>query len=111
VEGEGGDTRFFAQSVKLLSSGGSDENEATPPKGLRIRLRDSQVDTLDALETLLCKLRETPHLHAGIIELSAPLGDDREARWRLRGQWAIDPDVRKALKANGSIEMIEEIAA
>lgn len=111
VEGEGGDTRFFAQSVKLLSGEGGKEKEAAPPKGLRIRLRDASVSTLDELEALLCKLRDTPHLQSGIIELCAPLGADREAAWRLQGQWAIDPNIRKAMKANKSIELIEEIAA
>ncbi|MEM7729718.1 MAG: DNA polymerase III subunit alpha [Pseudomonadota bacterium] len=111
VEGEGGDTRFFAQSVRLLSSSDARGDDAPPPKGLRIRLRNSEAETLDELETLLCKLRDTPHLHSGVIELAAPLEGDREARWLLKGHWAIDPDVRKALKANRSIETIEEIAA
>ncbi|MGB3456394.1 MAG: DNA polymerase III subunit alpha [Litorimonas sp.] len=111
VEGEGGDTRFFAQSVRLLSAKAGDRSDAPPPKGLRIRLRNSSPQTLDELETLLCKLRDTPHLHSGVIELTAPLGEDREARWQLQGNWAIDPNVRKALKANRVIETIEEIAA
>ena len=111
VEGEGGETRFFAQSVKLLSGEMSKASEDLPPKGLRIRLRDAELSTLDELEALLTKLRNTPHLQSGIIELCAPLGDHREASWRLQGQWAIDPNIRKAMKANKAIAVIEEIAA
>lgn len=111
VEGEGGDMRFFAQSVQLLSGSGSDKDDTSPPRGLRIRLRDVDANTLDELEAMLCKLRDAPHLQSGVIELSAPLTPDREARWQLQGRWAIDPDIRKALKANQSIETIEEIAA
>ena len=111
VEGEGGDTRFFAQSVQLLSASTSDMDDLAPPKGLRIRLRNAEATTLDELEAMLCKLRDAPHLHSGVIELSVPLTPEREARWRLKGRWAIDLDIRKALKANQSIETIEEIAA
>jgi hypothetical protein len=60
---------------------------------------------------MLRKLRDAPHLISGVIELSGPLSATREACWQLRGNWAIDPDIRKALKANGAIETIEEIAA
>jgi DNA polymerase-3 subunit alpha len=112
VEGEGSDTRFFAQSVRLISGQSDQKDEQSgAPVGLHIRLRNAEVSTLDALEALLCRLRDTPHLHSGIIELSAPLGANREARWRLSGRWAIDPNIRKAMKANGAIEIIEEIAA
>lgn len=111
AEGEEGDLRYFAQSVRLLSGSVGAGAEASPPKGLRIRLRDATVETLDELESMLCKLRDAPHLHTGMIELSAPLTDDREALWRLQGTWAIDPNIRKALKANRAIELIEEIAA
>ncbi|WP_298912302.1 DNA polymerase III subunit alpha [uncultured Algimonas sp.] len=111
VEGEGGDTRFFAQSVRLLSGSSRSVDEVAPPKGLRIRLRNAEAETLDELEAMLCKLRDTPHLQSGLIELAAPLSDAREARWRLQGNWAIDPEIRKALKANRAVETIEEIAA
>lgn len=112
VEGEGGDIRFFAQSVQLLDGSSSTKNIPTePPKGLRIRLRNVDVTTLDELEAMLSKLREAPHLHSGIIELSGPITENREARWQLKGNWAIDPDICKALKANRAIETIEEIAA
>ncbi|GLQ20284.1 DNA polymerase III subunit alpha [Algimonas porphyrae] len=111
VEGEGGDVRFFAQSVSLLSGSDRSETGTAPPRGLRIRLRDARAETLDELEAMLCKLRDAPHLQSGVIELSAPLTPEREARWQLSGSWAIDPGIRKALKANRAIETIEEIAA
>ena len=109
VEGDGGDMRFFAQSVQLLSS--AKEEEAAPPAGLRIRLRNADVATLDELEALLTKLRDTPHLHSGTIELSVPLTAKREAKWRLQGRWAIDPAIQKAIKANRAVETIVEVAA
>lgn len=111
VEGEDGDLRYFAQTVRLISGSSSGSDDRLPPKGLRIRLRDVESSTLNELEAMLCKLRDAPHLVSGIIELSGPLSDAREARWQLQGSWAIDPNIRKALKANGSIETIEEIAA
>ena len=109
VEGEGGDTRFFAQKVDLLSSAKAEE--ASPPTGLKIRLRNADTATLDELETLLNKLRDTPHLHSGTIELTAPLTAKREACWVLRGRWAIDPAIQKAIKANRAVETIVEVAA
>ena len=109
VEGEGGDTRFFAQKVDLLSS--AKPEDAAPPAGLRIRLRNADTATLDELEALLTKLRDTPHLHSGTIELSAPLTAKREASWQLRGKWAIDPSIQKAIKANRAVETIVEVAA
>ncbi len=109
VEGEDGDTRFFAQSVQLLSS--AKPEEVAPPKGLTIRLRNADIETLDELQATLLRLREAPHLHSGVIELSAPLTGAREAKWKLQGRWAIDPEIQKALKANRAIETIVEIAA
>lgn len=111
VEGEGSDVRFFAQTVTLLSGSDQSQGDTAPPKGLRIRLRDVRAETLDELQAMLCKLRDAPHLQSGVIELSAPLTAEREACWQLQGSWAIDPNIRKALKANRAIEMIEEIAA
>lgn len=110
AEGEEGDIRYFVQSVNMLS-GTIESASAAPPKGLAIRLRDVSPDTLDELQALLIRLREAPHLNSGIITLSGPLTPDREARWQLRGRWAIDPDTQKAMKANRAIETIEEIAA
>ena len=48
---------------------------------------------------------------SGYIELILPLNEKREAAWRLEGRWAIDPSVRKAIKANSAVETIAEIAA
>jgi DNA polymerase-3 subunit alpha len=109
VEGEGGDTRFFAQSIQLLSA--AEVEEAPLPVGLKIRLRSADIETLDELQALLTKLRDTPHLHSGVIELTAPLSAKREASWQLRGRWAIDASIQKAIKANRAVETIVEIAA
>jgi hypothetical protein len=48
---------------------------------------------------------------SGYIELILPLHNNREAAWRLEGRWAIDPSIRKAIKANSAVETIAEIAA
>jgi len=47
----------------------------------------------------------------GYIELILPISDTREGAWRLNGRWAIDPSIRKAIKANRDVETITEIAA
>jgi hypothetical protein len=46
-----------------------------------------------------------------VIELTAPLSAKREASWQLRGRWAIDASIQKAIKANRAVETIVEIAA
>ena len=109
-----GETRLFADGVKMLT--GFDkptqtEKAPAPPAGLKIRLRQSDVETLDELQATLERLRNSPYKMSGYIELVLPLTEKREAAWRLAGRWAIDPSIRKAIKANSAVETISEIAA
>jgi len=78
---------------------------------LKIRLRQGDIQALDELKAMLERLRDTPYQMSGYIELIIPLNEKREAAWRLDGRWAIDPSVRKAIKANSAVETIAEIAA
>ena len=109
-----GETRLFAEGVKMLTGfteTSSSEKAPTAPAGLKIRLRKADIETLDELQATLERLRNTPYQMSGFIELVLPLTDKREAAWRLEGRWAIDPSVRKAIKANSAVEIISEIAA
>ena len=109
-----GETRLFADGVRMLtgmSESPSVEKMPAAPAGLKIRLRRSDVQTLDELKATLESLRNTPYQMSGYIELVLPLNDKREAAWRLEGRWAIDPSIRKAIKANSAVETIAEIAA
>jgi len=87
------------------------EKPSSAPAGLKIRLRQADIETLDELQATLERLRSSPYQMSGFIELVLPLNDQREAAWRLDGRWAIDPSIRKALKANSAIEIISEVAA
>ena len=89
----------------------STEKAPATPKGLKIRLRQADIETLDELQATLERLRNSPYKMSGYIELVLPLTDKREAAWRLDGRWAIDPSIRKAIKANSAVETISEIAA
>ena len=89
----------------------STEKAPATPKGLKIRLRQADIETLDELQATLERLRNSPYKMSGFIELVLPLTDKREAAWRLDGRWAIDPSIRKAIKANSAVETLAEIAA
>ena len=94
-----------------VENGASQAPAAVPPKGLKIRLRQANIETLDELQRTLESLKNTPYLMSGYIEIVAPIGETREAAWRLDGKWGIDPSIRKAIKANRAVETISEIAA
>jgi DNA polymerase-3 subunit alpha len=114
AERNDGETRLFADAVELLDGmgdGRSADAEPTAPAGLKIRLRNASIETLDELQATLEQLRNTPYQMSGYIELVVPLTEKREAAWRLDGKWAIDPSIRKAIKANSAVETILEIAA
>lgn len=109
-----GETRLFADGVRMLtgmSESPTAEKEPSAPAGLKIRLRQADIETLDELKATLESLRNTPYQMSGYIELILPLNETREAAWRLDGKWAIDPSIRKAIKANSAVETISEIAA
>jgi DNA polymerase-3 subunit alpha len=109
-----GETRLFADGVKMLtgmSESPSVEKAPSAPAGLKIRLRQADIQTLDELKATLETLRNSPYQMSGYIELILPLSEKREAAWRLDGRWAIDPSIRKAIKANSAVETIMEIAA
>ena len=114
AETNNGETRLFCDGVYMLDgveNGASQAPAAAPPKGLKIRLRQANIETLDELQRTLESLKNTPYLMSGYIEIVAPIGETREAAWRLDGKWGIDPSIRKAIKANSSVETITEIAA
>ena len=108
-----GETRLFADGVELIDASAAGEKAAkpVPPKGLKIRLRQANIETLDELQAMLENLRAAPHQMTGYIEIIAPIGNAREAAWRLDGKWGIDPKIRKAIKANRAVETIQEIVA
>ena len=115
AESNDGELRMFAENVTMLDgaavSASAAEATKAAPAGLKIRLRQSDVETLDELKATLERLQNSPYQMSGYIELILPLNEKREAAWRLEGRWAIDPSVRKAIKANSAVETIAEIAA
>ena len=115
AESNDGELRMYAENVTMLDgasvSASAAEVAKSAPAGLKIRLRQSDIETLDELKATLERLRNSPYKMSGYIELILPLNEKREAAWRLDGRWAIDPSVRKAIKANSAVETIAEIAA
>ena len=110
-----GELRLFADGARMLTgmSESPTKSQAVPsaPAGLKIRLRKADIETLDELKATLETLKNSPYQMSGYIELILPLNEKREAAWRLDGSWAIDPSIRKAIKANSAVETISEIAA
>lgn len=112
AESNDGEIRLFCDGVQMLDGVENNADSApAAPAGLKIRLRQASVETLDELHRTLESLKNTPYQMSGYIEIIAPIGEAREAAWRLEGKWGIDPSIRKALKANSAIETIAEIAA
>jgi len=113
AERNDGETRLFCDGVQMLDGveGGAGEAAPVAPAGLKIRLRQASIETLDELQRTLEGLQNSPYQMSGYIEIIAPIGDSREAAWRLEGKWGIDPAIRKAIKANSAVETIIEIAA
>ena len=113
AETNDGETRLFCEGVHMLDGveGGTKESVAAAPKGLKIRLRQADIETLDELQRTLDNLQNTPYKMSGYIEIIVPIGEAREAAWRLDGKWGIDPAIRKAIKANRAVETIVEMAA
>ena len=109
-----GDIRLFAEAAEPLDPNVT--QQAAPVfKGLKIRLRNASIETLDELQKTLAEMN-TPHAQKqskmqGYIEIAAPISENRIAQWRLDGTWSIDPSFQKALKSHRVIEMIEAIAA
>ncbi len=113
AERNDGETRLFCDGVQMLDGveGGAGEAAPVAPAGLKIRLRQASIETLDELQRTLEGLQNSPYQMSGYIEIIAPIGEMREAAWRLEGKWGIDPAIRKAIKANSAVETIVEIAA
>ena len=107
VEDRNDEIRLFANSVTSLELTG----EASIVKGLQIRLRSANIETLDELEQTLTELKKAPTKTLGYIEVFLPLEAGREGHWRLPGRFGIDPAIQKAIKAHRSVELITEIAA
>lgn len=137
VKAERGESeiRLFGESVNALSAGGATgasasdrekgagNNQNGPQRsganpraakslqGLKIRMRNIDIETLDELERTLTALKNAPYLSEGYIEIYAPISAAREGAWRLAGAWGIDRKNQKALKAFAWVETITEIAA
>lgn len=107
AEGGDGEVRLFAEGVTPFNA----KPQEVKIVGLDIRLRNATIETLDALEKLLAQLKNAPYQDSGFIRITAPLDGGREAQWKLNGSWGVDPKIQKAIKANQSVELIEEIAA
>jgi len=80
-------------------------------KGLKIRLRGATIEILDEFQKTLEALKSAPSVNQGYVEILAPLEGSREGYWRLNGHFGIDTAIQKAIKANRSVELIEEVAA
>ncbi|WP_409433661.1 DNA polymerase III subunit alpha [Litorimonas sp. RW-G-Af-16] len=109
AEAGDGDIRLFAEAAEVLNT--DQTAVAAKPKGLKIRLRNATIETLDELQNTLNTMKSAKHETEGFIEIAAPIGANRVAEWRLDGRWAIDPAFQKALKAHRAIETIVEVAA
>ena len=102
IERGSGERRLTLSAIEPLR-----KVEVAPIEGLRLRLRAATPESLDGLQATLESLRGVPGEVHGYVEVVAPLGEQREGRWRLKGKWAIDAKVQRAIKAGGIVEVLE----
>ena len=106
VDERDGEVKVFTNTISSLAF---DATERT--KGLELRLRSGDVETLNALQSCLESFNEAPSKTMGYVDIIIPLGHKREGHWRLKNNIGIDKAIQKAIKATKIVETIEEIAA
>ena len=80
-------------------------------QGIRVRLRSATPEQLDVFKSCLDGLENVPFEKCGFLDVIVPLGNQREAHWRVARKFGIDKSMIKAIKANQIVELIEEVAA
>jgi len=104
VDEREGELKIFGNSVSSLDS------EITQSlKGIIIRLRIANEDSLDDLQAAITAVKNAPSRKMGYVEVIAPLEAGREAQWRLPDKVGIGEKAQAALKSSRFVELIDEV--
>ncbi len=106
VDERDGELKIFTNAIEPLEVA-----DAPSVKGLQVRLRTGTAEQLDIFQSCLEGLENMPYEKSGFLDVIIPLGNQREAQWRVAHQFGIDAKIQQAMKATQIIETIEEIAA
>ena len=104
VDEREGELKIFGNSISSL-----DSEMQQSLKGIVIRLRVANEDSLDDLEQSIIAVKNAPSRKMGYVEVIAPLQAGREAQWRLPDKVGIGEKARAALKSSRFVELIEEV--
>ncbi|MEP6341830.1 MAG: DNA polymerase III subunit alpha [Maricaulaceae bacterium] len=106
VDQRDGELKIFGNAVSSL-----DSDVQQTLKGIIIRLRVANDESLDDLAQTIEAVKNAPSRKIGYIEVIAPIETGREAHWRLPDKVGIGEKARAALKSSKFIELIEEVYA
>ncbi len=104
VDERDGELKIFGNSVASL-----DADMQQSLKGIVIRLRIANDESLDDLEASIEAVKNAPSRKMGYVDVIAPLEAGREAQLRLPGKIGIGDKARAALKSSRFVEVIEEV--
>jgi len=99
-----GELKIFGNSVSSL-----DTDVQQKLKGIIIRLRIANDESLNDLEASIAAVKNAPSRKMGYVDVIAPLDLGREAHWRLPDKIGIGDKARAALKSSRFVEVIEEV--
>ena len=104
VDERDGELKIFGNSMGSL-----DAEVQETLKGIVIRLRVANEDSLDDLHASIEAVKNAPSRKMGYVDVIAPLEAGREAHWRLPDKVGIGDKARAALKSSRYVEVIEEV--
>ena len=104
VDQRDGELKVFGNAVSSL-----DSDVQQTLKGLVIRLRVANEESLDDLAQSVEAIKNAPSRKIGYVEVVAPIDSGREAQWRLPDKVGIGEKAQAALKSSRFVELIEEV--
>ena len=104
VDQRDGELKVFGNSVASL-----DSDVQQTLKGIIIRLRVANDESLDDLAQSIDAVKNAPSRKMGYVEVIAPIEAGREAHWRLPDNVGIGEKAQAALKSSRFVELIEEV--
>ncbi len=104
VDERDGELKIFGNSIASL-----DTQAQQKLKGLIIRLRSANDESLDDLHEVISAVKAAPSRKMGFVDIIAPLEAGREAHWRLPDKIGIGDKARAALKSSRFVEVIEDV--
>ena len=103
VDERDGEMKIFTNAIDSL-----EVSDVRTVKGIEVRLRSGTPEQLDIFQACLDGSKDVPFEKSGYLDVIIPLGNQREAQWRVASSFGIDAKIQQAMKATRIIETIEE---